>query len=147
MPTSATDADTIDFSVAGKIQLYERALPAITDTVNIDGRSVGQDLRSVRSVEIDGNGFAGLSFDAGSAKLWSPFLSIVNADGAWCNPQRFEHRCRRQLHWPRHSTDLLRQPTLAMGLLSIRLPRPISSAARSCWIAMSYRPIPATVSA
>ena len=77
----ATDADTIDFSVAGKIQLTSGALPAITDTVNIDGASApGFAIGPV--VEIDVNGFAGLSFDAGSANSGLHSLSIVNADGA-----------------------------------------------------------------
>ena len=74
-------ADTIDFSVTGKIQLTSGALPAITDTVDIDGTSAPGFANSP-AVEVDMNGFAGLTFDAGSANSGLHSLSIVNANGA-----------------------------------------------------------------
>src|SRR3569623_301479 len=70
--------DVIDFSVAGVIQLTSGPLPAITNTVNIDGTSA-PGFASAPVVEIDNNGFAGLSINAPAFRLAS--LSIVNANG------------------------------------------------------------------
>jgi parallel beta-helix repeat protein len=71
-------ADVIDFSVAGVIRLTSGALPTITNTVKVDGTSApGFDNSPV--VEIDNNGFAGLTINAPNSTLAS--LSVVNADG------------------------------------------------------------------
>ena len=75
----AGTADEIDFSVAGVIQLTSGALPAITNTVNINGRSA-PGFAGVPLVEIDNNGFAGLVLGGNSSTLAA--LSIVNANGA-----------------------------------------------------------------
>ncbi|HQU45931.1 MAG TPA: DUF4214 domain-containing protein [Pirellulales bacterium] len=70
--------DVIDFSVAGAIKLTSGPLPAITNSVTIDGTSApGFDNTPV--VEIDNNGFAGLTINAQDSSLAS--LSIVNANG------------------------------------------------------------------
>lgn len=71
-------ADVIDFSVAGVIQLTSGPLPAITNTVNIDGTSA-PGFTGAPVVEIDNNGFAGLTIDASDSRLAS--LSIVYANG------------------------------------------------------------------
>jgi hypothetical protein len=71
-------ADVIDFSVAGVIQLTSGPLPVITNTVNIDGTSA-PGFTSAPVVEIDNNGFAGLTVSGFACRLAS--LSIVNADG------------------------------------------------------------------
>ena len=76
---SDTTADVIDFSVAGVIQLTSGALPAITNVVTIDGTSA-PGFTDAPVVEIDNNGFAGLTLTASSSSLKS--LSIVNANGA-----------------------------------------------------------------
>ena len=73
-----TTADKIDFSVAGVIQLTSGPLPVITNSVNINGRTAPE-FSDAPLVEIDNNGFAGLTFTAPSV-LTS--LSIVNANGA-----------------------------------------------------------------
>ncbi len=73
-----TTPDEIDFSVAGVIQLAS-ALPAITNTVKIDG-TTAPGFAGAPIVEIDNNGFAGLTFSASNSTLAS--LSIVNANGA-----------------------------------------------------------------
>ena len=72
-------ADEIDFSVAGVIQLTSGALPAITNTVKIDG-ATAPGFASTPVVEIDNNGFAGLALSGSNSTLAS--LSIVNANGA-----------------------------------------------------------------
>jgi hypothetical protein len=72
--------NTIDFSVAGIIQLTSGALPAITDPVTIDGTSA-PGFASAPVVEIDANAFAGLAFNTGSANSSLVSLSIVNAAG------------------------------------------------------------------
>src|ERR1700690_1298365 len=54
--------DVIDFSVAGVIQLTSSALPAITNTVNIDGTSA-PGFAGAPVVEIDNNGFIGLTLE------------------------------------------------------------------------------------
>src|SRR5258708_29525646 len=54
-----TTADEIDFSVAGVIKLTSTALPAITNTVKIDGASA-PGFTNAPLVEINNNGFAGL---------------------------------------------------------------------------------------
>ena len=72
----------IDFSVAGVIKLTSGSLPAITNLLKIDG-TTAPGFSGVPVVEIDNNGFAGLSITAGigafSTSLVS--LSIVDADG------------------------------------------------------------------
>jgi hypothetical protein len=72
-------ADEIDFSVAGVIKLTSGPLPAVTNTVNINGRSA-PGFTGAPVVELDNNGFAGLILTASNSSLKS--LSIVNAGGA-----------------------------------------------------------------
>jgi hypothetical protein len=79
-----TTADVIDFSVAGVIQLTSGALPAITNTVNIEGTtairgSMATGFVNAPLVEIDNNGFDGLIINASNSTLSS--LSIVNSGG------------------------------------------------------------------
>ena len=74
-----TTADEIHFSVAGVIQLTSGALPAITNSVKIDG-STAPGFAGIPVVEIDNNGFAGLVLSGSNSTLAD--LSIVNADGA-----------------------------------------------------------------
>lgn len=78
---SMSGADTIDFSVAGTIALTSAALPAITDTVTIDGTSA-PGFASAPVVEINAGGLGGLTFKAGSAQSSIESLAIVNANGA-----------------------------------------------------------------
>ncbi|HJT34392.1 MAG TPA: DUF4214 domain-containing protein [Pirellulales bacterium] len=70
--------DVIEFSVAGVIQLTSGPLPAITYPMKIDGTSA-PGFAGAPVVEIDNNGFAGLTIDASESRLAS--LSIVNANG------------------------------------------------------------------
>ncbi len=72
--------DRIDFAVAGTIQNLS-ALPAITETVNIDG-STAPGFSSAPLVEIDFNSFAGLSFNATSEGSALRSLGLVNASTA-----------------------------------------------------------------
>src|SRR6266567_5446080 len=67
-------ADEIDFSVAGVIQLTSGALPAINNTVKIDG-TTAPGFAGAPVVEIDNNGFAGLTNNAAFSTIAS--LSIV----------------------------------------------------------------------
>lgn len=70
--------DVIDFSVAGVIKLTSGPLPAINYSVKIDGTSA-PGFAGAPVVEVDNNGFAGLTINAPSSSLAS--LSIVNANG------------------------------------------------------------------
>ena len=74
-----TTADEIDFSVAGVMKLTSGALPAITNTVKIDG-TTAPGFAGAPVVEIDNNGFAGLTIEGSNSSFGS--LSIVNANGA-----------------------------------------------------------------
>ena len=74
-----TTADEIDFSVAGVIQLAS-ALPAITNTVNIKGTSAPE-FASSPLVEIDNNGFAGLTLGLNARGSNLASLSVVHANG------------------------------------------------------------------
>ena len=76
----AGSPDEIDFSIAGVIKLTSGALPAITNTVKIDG-TTGPGFATAPVVEIDNNGFAGLTFNGASNSTLAS-LSIVNANGA-----------------------------------------------------------------
>jgi hypothetical protein len=74
--------DEIDFSVAGVIQLTSGALPAITNTVKIEGTteirgSMATGFFNSPVVELDNNGFDGLTINASNSTLSS--LSIVNS--------------------------------------------------------------------
>src|SRR5438270_503566 len=71
-----TTADEIDFSVAGVIKLTSGALPAITNTVKINGRSA-PGFANAPVVEINFNNFAGLTINASNSILAS--LSLVNS--------------------------------------------------------------------
>src|SRR5882757_2506573 len=73
-----TTPDEIDFSVAGVIQLTSAALPTITNSVKINGKSA-PGFTGVPLVEIDNHGFAGLVVVAPNSTLAA--LSIVNANG------------------------------------------------------------------
>ncbi len=73
-----TTPDVIDFSVAGVIQLTSGALPAITNTVNIDG-TTAPGFTNAPVVEIDNNGFAGLTTTLSGFNSTLASLSIVNA--------------------------------------------------------------------
>jgi Domain of unknown function (DUF4214) len=76
-----TTVDVIGFSVAGVIQLTSGALPAITNLAKMDG-TTAPGFAGAPVVEIDNNGFAGLTITSGadfSTNLVS--LSIVNANG------------------------------------------------------------------
>jgi hypothetical protein len=75
----AGSVDEIDFSVAGVIKLTSGALPAVTNTVNINGRSA-PGFVNAPVIEIDNNGFAGLTINASNSKVSS--LSLVNSPGA-----------------------------------------------------------------
>ena len=77
---AAPGANTIDFSVAGTIQLTSAALPGITDAVDIDGASA-PGFSNAPVVELDAHGLAGLVFNSGSANSSLVSLSIVNAAG------------------------------------------------------------------
>ena len=68
-------SDTIDFSVAGVIKLTSGALPAITTFTSING-ATAPGFTGAPVVEIDNNGFAGLSVYGNLVSL-----SIVNAKG------------------------------------------------------------------
>ncbi len=70
--------DEIDFSVAGVIQLTSGAMPAITNHVIING-TTAPGFAGAPVVEIDNNGFAGLTLSGSDSSLVS--LSIVNATG------------------------------------------------------------------
>ncbi len=72
--------DVIDFSVAGVIQLTSGALPAITNVVKVDG-TTAPGFASAPVVEIDNNGFAGLTLAPGASNSSLVSLSIVNANG------------------------------------------------------------------
>jgi hypothetical protein len=76
---SLNGPDVIDFSVAGTIRLTSGALPAIVDQVKLDGRSA-PGFAGAPVVEIDNNGFAGLSLGGSTSTIAS--LSIVNAERA-----------------------------------------------------------------
>ena len=78
---SHAGADVIDFNVAGTIRLTSAALPAITDTVNIDGTSA-PGFAGTPVIEVDYHSFAGLQFNSGSAGSALRSLALVNAAGA-----------------------------------------------------------------
>lgn len=78
---SMSGADTIDFSIAGTINLTSAALPPITEAVTLDGTSA-PGFATTPVVEVNANGFAGLVFNAGSAQSSLLSLGIVNASGA-----------------------------------------------------------------
>jgi hypothetical protein len=75
----ADTADEINFSITGVIKLTSGALPTIANTVKIDGRSA-PGFAKVPLVEIDNNGFAGLTLKGANSLLAG--LSIINANGA-----------------------------------------------------------------
>ena len=81
-----TTPDEIDFSVAGVIKLTSSGLPAITNTVKIDG-TTAPNFAGVPLVELDNNGLAGLGSNAFSGLTLTgsnstlASLSIVNALG------------------------------------------------------------------
>lgn len=77
---SAPGADDIEFDVEGTITLNS-SLPAITDTVNIDGTSA-PGYEDAPVVEIDYNGKAGLTFVAGSDHSWVEALALVHGSGS-----------------------------------------------------------------
>ena len=73
--------DTIDFNVAGVIQVGRSALPAVTGSVTIDGTSApGYDGTPV--VTVNFRGTRGLTFNAGSDGSTLKGLSLVGAGTA-----------------------------------------------------------------
>ncbi|HEX3725329.1 MAG TPA: hypothetical protein VHV08_03770, partial [Pirellulales bacterium] len=72
--------DTINFSVAGIIQLTSGALPAVTSPVNIDG-TTALNFAGSPKVEVDFNDFGGMVFDVAAANSALKSLSLVNASG------------------------------------------------------------------
>ena len=77
------DADTtpsvVDFSVAGTITLTSGALPDITHSVYIDGRTAPGFAGQAPVVEVDNNGFGGLQFGIGSDGSALRSLAIVRS--------------------------------------------------------------------
>src|SRR3954452_19198153 len=65
-----TTADEIDFSIAGVVKLTSGALPAISTTVKINGASA-PGFFNAPLVEIDNNGFAGLTLQGYNSVLAS----------------------------------------------------------------------------
>jgi hypothetical protein len=74
-------ADTIDFQVAGTIRVSRTSLPAISDTVTIDGSSAPSFAGSP-VVSIDFHGTSGLAFNLGSNGSSLKSLSLVGARNA-----------------------------------------------------------------
>ena len=74
-------ADTIDFDVAGTILNCKTSLPAITDTVTIDG-STAPSFAGSPVVTLDFQGSSGLRFARGSDGSILRDLSLVNAGNA-----------------------------------------------------------------
>ncbi len=93
-----TTADVIDFTVAGVIQLTSGALPAITNTVKIDG-TTAPEFAGAPVVEIDNHGFAGLTISGPNFSLAS--LSIVNANGPGLTLEGSHQHRHWQLYRPR----------------------------------------------
>src|SRR5271165_371741 len=74
-------ADTIDFDVAGTILNCKTSLPAITDTLTIDG-STAPSFAGSPVVTLDSQGSSGLRFARGSDGSILRDLSLVNAGNA-----------------------------------------------------------------
>jgi hypothetical protein len=74
-------ADTIDFDVAGTIRIGRTSLPAITDTVTIDG-STAPSFAGSPVVTVDFQGSKGLNFAAGADGSILRSLSLVRAGNA-----------------------------------------------------------------
>jgi hypothetical protein len=72
--------DRIQFRVAGEIRLTSGALPAVTDTVNLDC-TTAPGFAGAPVVEVNANRFAGLRFNGGSTGSALKSLAIVNAAG------------------------------------------------------------------
>ena len=70
--------DTIDFNVVGTIAVGRSPLPAITDTVNIDGSSA-PGFAGTPLVTIDFRGTQGLTCNVGSDSSALRSLSLVRA--------------------------------------------------------------------
>jgi trimeric autotransporter adhesin len=78
---STVGADVIDFAVTGVIKLTSGALPAVTDSVRIDGANEPS-FAGTPVVEVDYNGFGGLQFKAGAAGSTLRSLALVHSSGA-----------------------------------------------------------------
>ncbi len=74
-------ADTIDFDVAGTIRISRRSLPAITDTVTIDG-TTAPGFNGSPVVTINFQGSRGLNFARGADGSTLSSLSLVRAGNA-----------------------------------------------------------------
>ncbi len=74
-------ADTIDFDVAGTIRIGRTSLPAITDTVTIDGSTAPSFVGSP-VVSVNFQGTKGLRFAPGAAGSTLQSLSLVKAGNA-----------------------------------------------------------------
>jgi hypothetical protein len=75
---ATSGADVIHFTVAGTITLTSAALPALTDTVDLDG-TTAPGFAGAPVVEIDANGFGGLDFAPGSDGSALRSLGVVGA--------------------------------------------------------------------
>ncbi len=73
--------NTIDFGVAGTIQVGKQSLPAIKHTVTIDGTSA-PDFQGTPAVTVNFQGTRGLQFARGSDGSALESLSLVGAGGA-----------------------------------------------------------------
>lgn len=71
-------ADSINFQVAGTIQLRSGALPAITDSLTIDG-TTAPGFGGSPVIQIDYHGFGGLKLNAGSSGSSILGLGLKNA--------------------------------------------------------------------
>ena len=76
---TAEGADVIAFGVVGTITLNS-SLPAVTDEVNIDGRTA-PGFENVPLVEVDYNNKVGLQFNTGSAQSAVHSLALVHGSG------------------------------------------------------------------
>ena len=74
-------ANTIDFAVAGTIKIGKNSLPAITNTVTIDGSSAPS-FAGTPVVTVNFRGTKGLQFASGSAGSALYSLSLVKAGNA-----------------------------------------------------------------
>ncbi len=77
----AKGANTIDFGIAGTIQIGKNSLPAIKNSVTIDGTSAPT-FHGMPVVTVDFQGSQGLNFARGSNGSSLDSLAIVNAGGA-----------------------------------------------------------------
>ena len=92
-------ADTIDFDVAGTIRIGRTSLPAITDTVTIDGTTAPAFAGSP-VVTVNFQGTKGLEFAKGADGSTLKSLSLVRAGNAGVTLSASNVTRARQLHRP-----------------------------------------------